>query len=107
VAYDPKVVTIRDYFQAHEFPIDYLLFSNDEAQIEALLIRRIDIAWNTNWVRMLETGKADSRQVKGIWSFPGYSPVTLPCRAASIPKRAVALRISLWGWTPVSLRSGG
>ncbi|MCC6446158.1 MAG: PhnD/SsuA/transferrin family substrate-binding protein [Armatimonadetes bacterium] len=52
VAYDPKVVTIwdiiRDYYRAQGVPIDYLLFSNYEAQIEALLTKRIDIAWNTN-----------------------------------------------------------
>lgn len=52
VAYDPKVVTIwegiRDYFRAAPVGMDYVLFSNYEAQVEALLDRRIDLAWNTN-----------------------------------------------------------
>ncbi len=52
VAYDPKVVTIwemiNDFFRARGVPNDYVLFSNYEAQVEALLKGAIDIAWNTN-----------------------------------------------------------
>src|SRR5437867_9268228 len=52
VAYDPKVVTIweliNDFFRAREIPNDYVLFSNYEAQVDALLSGAIDIAWNTN-----------------------------------------------------------
>ncbi|UUZ96832.1 PhnD/SsuA/transferrin family substrate-binding protein [Paenibacillus sp. P25] len=66
VAYDPKVIPIwdiiRDYYQQNEFPIDYVLFSNYEAQVDALLGGFIDIAWNTNvaYVRIQEAlgGKA-------------------------------------------------
>ncbi|MFC4766626.1 phosphate/phosphite/phosphonate ABC transporter substrate-binding protein [Effusibacillus consociatus] len=66
VAYDPKVIAIwdiiRDYYQTNDFPIDYVLFSNYEAQVEALLSGFIDIAWNTNvaYVRIqhLLEGKA-------------------------------------------------
>ncbi len=52
VAYDPKVVTIweaiREYFKEAGVPTDYVLFSNYEAQVEALFAGSIDIAWNTN-----------------------------------------------------------
>ena len=52
VAYDPKVVTIwemiREYFLTSGVPNDFVLFSNYEAQVEALLRGFIDIAWNTN-----------------------------------------------------------
>lgn len=52
VAYDPKAVTIwammNDFFKAHRIPNDYVLFSNYEVQVEALLNGAIDIAWNTN-----------------------------------------------------------
>ena len=52
VAYDPKVVTIweliNDFFRHRGVPNDYVLFSNYEAQVEALLKGVIDIAWNTN-----------------------------------------------------------
>ena len=51
VAYDLKVMTIweamRDYFREAGFP-DYVLFSNYEAQVEALFAREIDVASNTN-----------------------------------------------------------
>ena len=52
VAYDPKVVTIwegvRDYFREAGVPTDYVLYSNYEAQVDALFDRQIDLAWNTN-----------------------------------------------------------
>lgn len=51
VAYDPKVVTIwegmRDYFREAGVPMDYVLYSNYEAQVDALFDHQIDIAWNT------------------------------------------------------------
>ena len=52
VAYDPKVVTIwegiKDYFTARDIAMDFVLFSNYDAQVDALLDGWIDIAWNTN-----------------------------------------------------------
>src|SRR5207248_2087692 len=51
-AYDPKVVPIwesmRAYFREAGVPIDYVLFSNYEAQVDALFAGSIDLAWNTN-----------------------------------------------------------
>ncbi len=57
VAYSANVVTIwegiRDYFRDSAAPMDFVLFSNYERQVEALLAGHIDVAWNTNvaWVR--------------------------------------------------------
>ena len=52
VAYDPKVVPIwegiREYFRGAPVEMDFVLFSNYEAQVEALLAGKIDVAWNTN-----------------------------------------------------------
>jgi ABC-type phosphate/phosphonate transport system substrate-binding protein len=52
VAYSPNAVTIwegfREYFREAGAPTDYVLYSNYEAQVEALFARQIDIAWNTN-----------------------------------------------------------
>jgi phosphonate transport system substrate-binding protein len=59
VAYTPNVVPIweglRAYFDDGPAPTDYVLFSNYERQVDALLAGHIDIAWNTNvaWVRTL------------------------------------------------------
>jgi phosphonate transport system substrate-binding protein len=57
VASDPKVVTIwegfRDWFAAHGLALDYVLYSNYERQVEALVAGGIDVAWNSPlaWVR--------------------------------------------------------
>lgn len=58
VAYDPKVVTIweliRDWYRDRGQALDYVLFGSYEQQVEALLARHIEIAWNTNvaWLRL-------------------------------------------------------
>ncbi len=57
VAYDPKVVTIwegfKSYFEKRGAPIDYILYSNYDAQVEANLKGEIDVAWNSPlaWVK--------------------------------------------------------
>ncbi len=38
--------TIRDYFVANDFPMDYVLYSTYEAMDQALLRGDLDIAWN-------------------------------------------------------------
>ena len=52
VTYDPKVVTIwegiKGYFTENSIATDFVLFSNYDAQVDALLNGWIDIAWNTN-----------------------------------------------------------
>jgi ABC-type phosphate/phosphonate transport system substrate-binding protein len=53
VAYDPKVVTIwegmRSYFRDEaKLPLEVVLYLSYEAQVDALLAGRIDVAWNTN-----------------------------------------------------------
>jgi ABC-type phosphate/phosphonate transport system substrate-binding protein len=52
VVYDPKVVPIwegiREYFADAPVGMDFVLFSNYDAQVDELLAGRIDIAWNTN-----------------------------------------------------------
>src|SRR5262245_34742481 len=58
VAYDARVVPIwegmRDYFRATGPEIDYVLYSNYDRQVQALLAGHIDIAWNTNlaWAKV-------------------------------------------------------
>jgi len=57
VAYDAKVVTIwdgfRDWFAVRRFDFDYVLYSNYERQVEALVAGHVDVAWNSPlaWVR--------------------------------------------------------
>lgn len=52
VAYGAHVVPIwegiREHFRGQDVTMDFVLFSNYEAQVEALLAEKIDVAWNTN-----------------------------------------------------------
>jgi ABC-type phosphate/phosphonate transport system substrate-binding protein len=62
VAYDPKVVTIwdgfRDWFAARALDFDYVLYSNYEHQVEALMAGHVHLAWNSPlaWVRSARLG---------------------------------------------------
>jgi phosphonate transport system substrate-binding protein len=51
VMYDPKVSVIweiiRDFFDAQGSPIDPVFYSNYATQVDALLNRSIDVAWNS------------------------------------------------------------
>jgi phosphonate transport system substrate-binding protein len=52
VSYHPRVVTIwerfREYFADAGMPTDYLLFSNYERLVDAVLDGVVEIGWNTN-----------------------------------------------------------
>ncbi len=65
VAYDPKAVTIwegiKDYFTANRIAMDFVLFSNYDAQVDALLDGWIDIAWNTNLAYVKVHRRTDGR----------------------------------------------
>jgi phosphonate transport system substrate-binding protein len=72
VAYAPKVVTIwegfKAYFIRHGLPFDYILYSNYETQVEALMAGQCDIAWNSPlaWVRADRLARAQGRHVRAI-----------------------------------------
>jgi phosphonate transport system substrate-binding protein len=65
VAYDPKVVTIwegfTDWFASGGLAFDYVLYSNYDVQVDALLAGQIDVAWNSPlaWVRAVQLAGAD------------------------------------------------
>src|SRR5215470_17245026 len=52
VAYHPRVVTVwegfRPYFAERGLDVDYVLYSNYERLVAALVAGHIDLAWNTN-----------------------------------------------------------
>ena len=60
VAYDPKVVTIwegfKAWFGASGLPFDYVLYSNYDSQVDALVAGHIDVAWNSPlaWLQAVE-----------------------------------------------------
>jgi len=69
VAYDPKVVTIWEgftpYFAKHSAAIDYVLYSNYDAQVEATLSGEVDVAWNSPlaWVKSQIASKQECRAI--------------------------------------------
>ena len=74
VAYDPKVVSIwegiREHFQEQGVPMDFVLFSNYERQVELLLRGHIDVAWNTPLahvrVRQRTEGRSQSLGMRDV-----------------------------------------
>lgn len=67
VAYDPKVVTIwegfRGYLNRNGFPFDYVLYSNYERQVTALLAGHVDVAWNSPLAWLQAEAQAAGRLV--------------------------------------------
>jgi phosphonate transport system substrate-binding protein len=63
VAYDAKVVTIwdgfREWFRGRGLDFDYVLYSNYERQVDALVAGHVDVAWNSPlaWVRAARMGE--------------------------------------------------
>jgi ABC-type phosphate/phosphonate transport system substrate-binding protein len=72
VAYDPKVVTIWDGFQAwfgrHGLPFDYVLYSNYERQVAGHLAGECDVAWNSPlaWIEAERAGRHLRRTARAI-----------------------------------------
>lgn len=72
VAYDPKVVTIWDGFQAyfarHGLDFDYVLYTTYERQVEAHFIGHIHVAWNSPlaWLQAVRIGERLGRRVEAI-----------------------------------------
>lgn len=72
VAYDPKVVTIWDgfkhYFERRGLPFDYVLYTNYERQVDALLAGHIDVAWNSPlaWIQAERQASVAGRQAEAI-----------------------------------------
>lgn len=72
VAYDPKVVTIWEGFKQRllqrGLSLDYVLYSNYERQVAALLDGQIDVAWNSPlaWLRAEQEARARKLDVAAI-----------------------------------------
>jgi phosphonate transport system substrate-binding protein len=72
VAYDPKVVTIWDGFQAYfqkcGLPFDYILYSNYERVVEAQFAGHIHVAWNSPlaWIQSERIAAAAGRKAEAL-----------------------------------------
>lgn len=72
VAYDAKVVPIwdgfRNWFRARGLPVDYILFTNYERQVDAHLRGELDVAWNSPlaWLHTERKAREVGRTAKAI-----------------------------------------
>ena len=72
VAYDAKVVPIwegfKRVFEARGLPFDFVLFSNYERQVEALLDGQVHVAWNSPlaWIEADRAGAARGRGARAV-----------------------------------------
>lgn len=72
VAYAPKVVTIwegfKPYLKARGFAFDYVLYSNYEALVEALMDGQLHFAWNSPlaFVRAQRMARARGQELEAI-----------------------------------------
>src|SRR5215831_18223394 len=72
VAYDPKVVTIWEgfqrWFRGRGLDFDYVLYSNYERQVEALLAGHFDVAWNSPlaWLEAERAARGAGRRADAI-----------------------------------------
>jgi ABC-type phosphate/phosphonate transport system substrate-binding protein len=100
VAYDPKVVTIWEgfssWFGEQGLPLDYVLFSNYETQVEAQLAGDVDVAWNSPlaWVRTRRLAQAAGREAVAFAMRDTDRDLTslIVTRAADGPATVDALR---------------
>jgi phosphonate transport system substrate-binding protein len=72
VAYDAKVVTIwdgfKDWFAGNGLAFDYVLYSNYERQVEALLDGHVHVAWNSPlaWARARRLATSRGVEVSAV-----------------------------------------
>jgi phosphonate transport system substrate-binding protein len=72
VAYDPKVITIWDGFQAffaeRGLPFDYVLYTSYERQVEAHVDGQIHVAWNSPlaWIEADRLAAARGRVARAV-----------------------------------------
>jgi phosphonate transport system substrate-binding protein len=86
VAYHPRIVTIwegfREWFAESGTPTDYLLYSNYERLVDALLDGAVDIAWNTNTAYV-----AAEQRISGDAQVLGMRDVDADFRTVIVARR--------------------
>ena len=86
VAYHPRIVTIwegfRPYFAGRHVKTDYVLYSNYERLVDALLDGAVDIAWNTNTAYV-----AAEHRIGGDAQILGMRDVDADFRTVTVTRR--------------------
>jgi ABC-type phosphate/phosphonate transport system substrate-binding protein len=121
VAYDPKVVTIwegfKEYFLQNGLPFDYVLYSNYDQQVDALIEGNIHVAWNSPLAWINAQRKAGERGLRvravamrdtdcdlsSLIVVRADSPIKAPARGPELRHRlrSAAPRSKSWlAWRP-------
>jgi phosphonate transport system substrate-binding protein len=90
VAYHPRIVTIwerfRTYFADAGVPTDYILFSNYERLVDAVLDETVEIGWNTNTAYVALDHRAQGRtQILGMRDVDRDWATVLVTRKGQVP----------------------
>jgi phosphonate transport system substrate-binding protein len=90
VAYHPRIVTIwerfRTYFADAGVPTDYILFSNYERLVDAVLDETVEIGWNTNTAYVALDHRAQGRtQILGMRDVDRDWATVLVTRKGHVP----------------------
>jgi phosphonate transport system substrate-binding protein len=103
VAYHPRVVTIweafREHFSRQGVPTDYVLYSNYERLVSAVLEETVDIGWNTNTAFVaLEEQLGGEAQILGMRDIDAeFATVILTRRGEAFerPRELAGRRLAL------------
>ena len=101
VAYHPRVVTVwegfRPYFAERGLDVDYVLYSNYERLVDALVAGHIDLAWNTNTAYVKTEERLGGRAlVLGMRDVDdGYATVLIGRDGVRIPTDLVGGTLAL------------
>jgi ABC-type phosphate/phosphonate transport system substrate-binding protein len=93
VAYHPRVVTVwegfRPYFTERGLDVDYVLYSNYERLVDALVAGQVDLAWNTNTAYVSAEARLDGEAlVLGMRDVDAGYATVLVARAGDVPAPA-------------------
>jgi ABC-type phosphate/phosphonate transport system substrate-binding protein len=100
VAYHPRIVTIwerfRTYFADAGVPTDYILFSNYERLVDAVLDGTVEIGWNTNTAFVALDHRAGGRgggtRILGMRDVDRDWATVLVMRKGQLPGSVTELR---------------
>lgn len=101
VAYHPRVVTVwegfRPYFLERGLDVDYVLYSNYERLVDALVAGHVDLAWNTNTAFVSAEERLSGRAlVLGMRDVDdGYATVLVARDGVRIPADLVGATLAL------------
>ena len=103
VAYHPRIVTIWEAFLEHfdreGVSTDYLLYSNYERLVEAVLAGDVEMGWNTNTAFVaLERRLGGEARILGMRDVDAQFATLIVTRRGETFDEVTGLRANAWLW---------